>query len=169
MSLAEKIRRLKDKLKDSSLQESDMEELSSLLGEVEAGADSEEEMVEIEVENIIEELPEESVVEPPPMPKVLIEDSPAPESVVVGWEGMQPIVDSQAEIKNLHEKLGVLCANFEESKLKLRTAIAEGKNKLSEHVMHLRKENNLPDDVDYILNVPQVRGESGSFAKKQTN
>tara|TARA_B100000214_G_scaffold314054_1_gene246842 strand:+ start:5930 stop:6433 length:504 start_codon:yes stop_codon:yes gene_type:complete len=167
MSLADKIRRLKDKLKDSSLEASDMEELSSLLGEVEADAENDESATTVADEDIIRE--NANAVSPPPLPPVGVSAEDSPEFVEIEWEGMQPVVDIQAHIKSLHEQLGVMCANFEESKLKIRKAIAEGKERLSEHVMGLRNQNNLSDDVDYVLNVPQVRGEKGSFMKKQSD
>ena len=167
MSLAEKIRRLKDKLRESTLEASDMEELSSLLGEVESDASEEHEVVEVVEQDIIRE--DEKAVSPPPLPPVAVSAKDSPEYVEIEWEGMQPVVDIQANIKSLHEQLGVLCANFEDNKLKLRRAIAEGREKLSEHVMSLRNQNNLSEDVDYVLNVPQIRGEKGSFMKKETN
>jgi hypothetical protein len=156
MSLAEKIRRLKEKLQTSNLQEEEIEELSVLIKDVEAseetpGDDANASSVD-----------EESIVRHP-------EPLPIPDVVMLEWEEIEPVINIQAHVKSLHEKLGILCINHEENIAQIRTAIIASKKELSEQVLRMRKKNGLPDSVDYILNVPQTIGEKGSFVKRETN
>jgi|6_EtaG_2_1085325.scaffolds.fasta_scaffold06182_3 hypothetical protein len=161
MSLNEKLRGILKKVKNSKSNDGVVEEIQALLEE-DTSAD------------VIETLGEEEEMEiidlgttPPPLPTM--EPPPPPSVVTLEWEQIARFMQMQKSSKSGHEQLGALCLSFEEEKKKIADALKVLQKEMIAEIGDLRVAANLPTNVDYVLNLPAIPGESGSFVKAETN
>lgn len=160
MSLNKKLRGILEKVKNSKSNDGVAEEIQALLEENPSA-------------DVIEALGEEEEMEiidlgttPPPLPTM---EPPPPSVVALEWEQIARFMQMQKSSKSGHEQLGALCLSFEEEKKKIADALKVLQKEMITEIGDLRVAANLPTNVDYVLNLPAIPGESGSFVKAETN
>jgi hypothetical protein len=160
MSLNEKLRGILEKVKNSKSNDGVAEEIQALLEE-DPSADVIEALGEEEMEII------DLGTTPPPLPTM--EPPPPPSVVTMEWEQIARFMQMQESSKEARERLGLLCLSFEEEKKKIADALKVLQKDMIAEIGDLRVAANLPTNVDYVLNLPAIPGESGSFVKAETN
>ena len=165
MSLNEKLKEILEKVRNSKSTEA-AEELQELLMYCDDAPPLSE---QIKSEQTIDEEEIEIVdLVPPPLPEAPAPSEP-PQEVELEWDQVVPVLQLQQNMKTIRENIGALCVNFEAEKAKMIQALAATQAQVVTEVEELRTAASLPSNVDYVLNLPSLPGEKGSFVKAQTN